>query len=198
MRCTSASEGILPVVIHTLSDMPAMPNFARQLDDIFYASSGTKSFPDAETQAQFHERWLGRYLTHYPQWFYVAVSGDRLVGYLAGCIDDPARHSRFGDIGYFSDLAAETQVYPAHLHVNVAEGQRSGGVGSRLIARYVEDLRRAGVIGVHLVTGSQQRNVVFYRRNGFVAVKHLPWRDGEVVMLGRRLDNGSGSISSCT
>ncbi len=179
----------VPVTIHTLAEMPAVPRFMRQLDDIFYSSSGTKSFSDEATQREFHTRWLGRYLEHYAKWFYVAVSGERLVGYLAGSNDDPARVSRFSDIGYFADLADETLRYPAHLHVNIAEGLRGGGVGSRLIARYVEDLRKAGVVGVHLVTGAEQRNVFFYQHNGFQLVKKLPWRDGEVVMLGLRLDN---------
>ncbi|MCH9807052.1 MAG: GNAT family N-acetyltransferase [Alphaproteobacteria bacterium] len=176
-----------PVAVCRLADMPVVSDFSRQLDDIFYASSGTKSFADEATQAEFHTRWLGRYLEHYSDWFYVAVQGGRLIGYLAGCTDDPARVPRFSDIAYFKDLADQTLLYPAHLHVNVAEGLRGAGVGARLVARYVEDLRHAGIDGVHLVTGVDQRNVIFYQRNGFEAVKRLPWRGGEVVMLARSL-----------
>lgn len=178
------------VKILRLAESPPIPDFVRQLDDIFFTSSATKSFASEAVRSAFRERWLGRYLEHDADWFYVAVCGDRLVGYLAGAIDDPAREARFADIGYFAAIAAETAQYPAHLHVNVAEGVRSGGIGSRLIASFVADLRRAGIVGVHLVTGRNSRNIPFYQRNGFSLLKVIKGETNDSVMLVRNLIEG--------
>ena len=170
-----------------LTEMSEVTDFERQLDHIFFASSATKTFADKAERQAFRERWLGRYLMHDRAWFYVALAGEKVAGYLAGSIDDPARCDRFSDIDYFPLLADKTGCYPAHLHVNVDESLRSAGLGSRLIERFLLDLRKAGVPGVHLVTGRFSRNVAFYERNGFVHVRWLKWGDGEVLMLGRLL-----------
>jgi GNAT superfamily N-acetyltransferase len=175
------------ISILKLTEMPEIKDFERQLDHIFFSSSATKTFADETVRQAFRERWLGRYLKHDQAWFYVALAGSKVAGYLAGSIDDPAQSERFSDIGYFPQLADETERYPAHLHVNVDESLRSGGLGSQLIERFLFDLRHAGVPGVHLVTGRFSRNVAFYERNGFVPVRCLDWGDGEVLMLGRLL-----------
>lgn len=58
--------------------------------------------------------------------------------------------------------------YPAHLHMNLAEGYRSGGIGSRLLSTYLEYLRENGVRGLHLGTTSHNRLAVpFYKKHGF-------------------------------
>ncbi|MBU1211389.1 MAG: GNAT family N-acetyltransferase [Alphaproteobacteria bacterium] len=170
--------------------MPPLADFADQLDEIFFTSSATQNFAGEAARSTFRERWLGRYLDHDREWFYVAVRGDRLAGYLAGAIEDPARTARFSDIDYFKVIAEETAKYPAHFHVNVAEGARSGGIGSRLIATFIADLRRAGVGGVHLVTGHNSRNIPFYLRNGFKLRKVIKGVAGDSVMLARSVLQG--------
>lgn len=57
------------------------------------------------------------------------------------------------------------RLYPAHLHMNVDAAYRRSGVGTRLLQRYCEDLRRAGIPAVHLFCGAAP--VLFYQRNGF-------------------------------
>lgn len=180
--------GGVPPIIVRLVEVPGSADLSAALDEIFFSSSATKSFASDADRRAFRERWLGRYVRDDPDWFYVVLSGGRIVGYLAGAIDDPAATGRFSDIGYFFDIAEETARYPAHLHVNIAKGYRSGGLGSRLIERFVSDLRQAGVRGVHLVTGRDSRNVPFYLKNGFEPVKIVAFGESESVMLGRRLD----------
>jgi len=180
----------LETKIVRLAEMPPMPDFAKQLDEIFFTSSASQTFAGEAARTAFRERWLGRYLDHDRDWFYVAVRGDRLAGYLAGAIDDPARAARFSDIAYFKVIAEETAKYPAHLHVNVAEGARSGGIGSRLIAAFLADLRQAGVGGVHLVTGHNSRNIPFYHRNGFSLRKVIKGEATDSVMLARNVLQG--------
>lgn len=164
-----------------------------EVEAIFYEASATKSFETDGDRRDFHERWLGRYLTHDARWFYVALAGDParadcpVAGYLAGSLDDPAATPRFSDIGYFSELAAVTARYPAHLHINLAPQFRNRGWGEKLIATFAADARAAGAPGLHVVTGRGVRNVRFYTACGFAEVASVVWRDRELVMLGRTL-----------
>lgn len=158
------------------------------IDAIFFESSGTKTFADEETRRTFRERWLGRYLTHDPQWAYVAMTADGTVaGYLVGSLDDPARSARFFDIAYFKDFAALTGEYPAHLHVNLAPQFRGAGIGAALVDAFGADAARAGASGMHVVTGTGMRNIGFYERNGFRELGRAMSNGHEVVFLGRKL-----------
>jgi GNAT superfamily N-acetyltransferase len=66
--------------------------------------------------------------------------------------------------------------YPAHLHMNLAEGYRSGGIGSKLLAAYLEYLRANGVKGLHLGTTSYNKLAVpFYKKWGFRLVSESPF-----------------------
>ncbi len=56
--------------------------------------------------------------------------------------------------------------YPAILHINLKNGHRSAGTGSRLIAAYLDYLRGEGVAGVHLSSISENGSP-FFVKNGF-------------------------------
>lgn len=168
-------------------DLSDGPQLAPQLDAIFFQSSNTKMFANEAARAGFRERWLGRYLTAYPQWFYVALKNGRIAGYLAGCLDDPAQRPLFDDIALFKTFAHLTAAYPAHLHVNLAPEYRSAGIGSMLIERFCEDARLAGAPGVHVMTGKMARNVSFYVRNGFREIAGTGDGASAVVFLAREL-----------
>jgi len=61
-----------------------------------------------------------------------------------------------------------TSLYPAHLHINVAEGWRGCGLGRRLIIACLEQLSAEGVAGVHLHTTTQNRQAIaLYQSLGF-------------------------------
>ena len=65
--------------------------------------------------------------------------------------------------------------YPAHLHMNLAEGCRSGGVGSKLLLEYFDYLRENGVKGLHLGTSTYNKLAVpFYKKWGFKLVLSQP------------------------
>lgn len=88
-----------------------------QIEAVFFAASNTQVFADERHRAAFRERWLGRYLDRYRQHFFLArAPQDRIAGYLAGCLDDPARQPLFADIGYFAALADLTQLHRASAH----------------------------------------------------------------------------------
>lgn len=75
--------------------------------------------------------------------------------------------------------------YPAHLHINVAEGHRHTGIGRRLIEAYIADLRLQGVTGVHLFCGADP--VEFYRRLNFTVLETVQYRNASIFALGQTL-----------
>lgn len=167
---------------------------ARGLDAIFFEASNVKTFASEVERRRFRERWLGRYLSDFPEWAYLALDpAGEVAGYLVGCTTDPAHDPRFNDIGYFATLATETAAYPAHLHINMRADVRGLGIGGRLIAAFVADASRAGVTGVHVITSEGARNVGFYLANGFTCVRTFGVEGKRLVMLGRALQRTSGS-----
>ncbi len=65
--------------------------------------------------------------------------------------------------------------YPAHLHMNLAAGYRSGGIGSKLLLEYFDYLRENGVKGLHLGTSTYNKLAVpFYKKWGFRHVSSHP------------------------
>lgn len=150
-----------------------------QLDTIFFEASGTKSFASEDARAAFRERWLARYLVHYPQWAYLAMTPNGTVaGYLLGALDEATG---------FDDFAAAAVQFPAHLHVNLSPAFRNRGIGAALIEAFAADAARAGAKGVHVVTSADARNVRFYERVGFHPRARTTVNDRELVFLGRRL-----------
>ena len=160
-----------------------------QIDTIFFGSSTVQHFAGDAERAAFRDRWLGRYLEHWPRNFFVACNSDRrIVGYLAGCLEDPAEQSMFADLDYVGTFADLSRSYPAHLHINLDPGWRNGGIGARLIDAFCA--HAAGrAEGVHVVTGRASRNVRFYERNGFRLLRttRSPGSDTEIAFLGRPL-----------
>src|SRR5262245_15009422 len=130
----------MPVSIHRWLSLPYRERFLPGIDAVFFEASSTQSFANDAERATFRERWLGRYLTHYPGCAYVAVAPDGdVAGYLVGSLDDPAITPLFADIGYFARFAPLTADYPAQLHVNLAPLWRGQGVGKKLVDAFLQD-----------------------------------------------------------
>lgn len=169
-----------------LSDIADQRAAIAAIDAIFFAASGVQTFADAPAKSAFRQRWLGLYLTDWPQHVHVAIGPDgALAGYLVGCPVDPARDPRFAEIGYFQTFASQCAAFPAHLHINLVPAARSQGLGGRLISAFAGDVARAGLPGLHIVTGQSARNVGFYQQQGFVLIAQAPWRTSTVVFMGR-------------
>lgn len=158
------------------------------IDAIFFEASSVRAFASEQARAAFRQRWLGLYLETWPEHVFLARDDDGMVaGYLLGCLIDPAQDHRFEDIGYFETFAAACAAYPAHLHINLAPAYRRRGIGADLIAAFAEQVRDAGVPGLHIVTSGDARNVGFYRQCGFSIIDETPWKGGAVVFMGCRL-----------
>jgi GNAT superfamily N-acetyltransferase len=175
-----------PISIRRLTELAGWSGRLAELDPIFFEASLTKSFAGEAARRAFHERWLGRFLARWPELAHVALSeAGPIVGYIVGAHADPARDPAFADIGFYRELAHLTPQYPAHLHINLAPAGRSRSIGSSLVEAFMGDARRAGVAGVHLVTGRDSRNRSFYARNGFRCAAELAWAGTPIVMLAR-------------
>jgi GNAT superfamily N-acetyltransferase len=159
------------------------------IDRIFFASAGRTTFADEAERSAFRERWLGRYLAHDCAHAFVAraTAGGAIVGYLAGCLEDPARADRFRDISYYRGFADLTARFPAHLHINLDPAWRSKGIGARLVEAFADHAARHGAPGVHVVTGAAARNVAFYQRGGFAPFREADWNGNAILLLARDL-----------
>jgi GNAT superfamily N-acetyltransferase len=168
--------------------LPHRADLVPEIEAIFFGASATTSFISDSAKAAFVDRWLGRYLIHYPEDVFLALDGGgRVQGYLAGCLNDPSGNALFADIAYFQTFQALLAPYPAHLHVNVAEGARERGIGAKLVAAFAERASAAGVPGMHVVTEQGMRNVGFYLANGFRVAGATVVGDRTLVLLGRDL-----------
>jgi GNAT superfamily N-acetyltransferase len=158
------------------------------IERIFFVSAGRTTFADDAERSAFRERWLGRYLVHDRGHVFLARDHvGAVAGYLVGCLVDPARTDRFRDITYYAGFADLTARYPAHLHINLDPAWRNQGIGGRLIAAFAEQAAGAGAEGVHVVTAAAARNVGFYRRSGFAALREAQWNGAAILFMGRDL-----------
>ncbi len=171
---------------------PEHERLIAEIEQVFFSSSAKQSFDSAEEKAQFRERWLGRYLLHFPQCALVAMDPDgHIVGYVIGSLDDPARDPLFADLTFFAAFAPLTARYPAQLHINLAEPWRGRGIGARLLTEFAELARAGGARGVHAITVRGMRNVAYYRANGFLE-RGATLVDGrELLFLARDLETRS-------
>jgi ribosomal protein S18 acetylase RimI-like enzyme len=94
---------------------------------------------------------------------------------------------------------ADLSLYPAHLHINLQAAWRGCGLGKKLIAHYVEQLRYKSVPGIHLHTTSlNEAACKLYERSGFcLLAKHTTrlWkrqvdREVENRIYGLKIEQG--------
>ncbi len=180
-----------PTSIHRLVDMEAAGHDSRRLTaqiEHIFRTSATRWPDDATAARVFQTLWLDQYIEQERELVHLALNDGSVIGYLVGCRVEPATSSRFSSLAYFQDFIAECARFPAHLHINVAPSHRGAGVGERLIEAICAQLTLQALPGVHVVTGSDQRNVGFYNRLGFLPQAVSRRGKAEVVFLGRTLD----------
>lgn len=167
-----------------------------QVEAIFFETSGRQSFDSEAARSSYRERWLGRYLTHFSDECFVALTDDgAVVGYLAGCLEDPARSPRFSDVSYFATFSHLTSSFPAHLHINLTAGRRGEGIGAKLIEAFAGHAAHAGVPGMHVVTGEGARNNRFYLACGFRQLGATDWMGNRIAFFGRPLTSAEGDTA---
>lgn len=65
--------------------------------------------------------------------------------------------------------------YPAHFHINIIREWRGRGIGRNLIERFVDQLIKANICGVHLQTTSYNKvALILYEKIGFELLFSMP------------------------
>ena len=156
-------------------------------------------FPDRELFIDL----ITRYYTDFePGSAWVAVVGDRVVGYLTGCLH-PSHRARVMALRIapaaiprvmcsarvlcyvFRNLPTWTRSlfrrgpdWPkpvAHLHINVLDGHRGANAGGELMAAFLEQARTAGMKSIRVSTRADNLKACrFFDKHGFVAVDKKP------------------------
>ena len=82
--------------------------------------------------------------------------------------------------------AADPQLYPAHLHINLEAAWRGQGLGRGLMCAYLDQLRALGLPGVHLHTTSLNKAACrLYEKVGFQLLDARPTALPAALGLGR-------------
>jgi GNAT superfamily N-acetyltransferase len=158
------------------------------VENIFFSTSRVQIFADEPARNSFKARWLDRYLNHYIDSFFIArADDDVLIGYLAGCLENPILNPLFNDLDYYRMFAPYCASYPCHLHVNVAANSRNHGVGAALIEAFAAQASNIEAPGMHIVTNEGARNIRFYERNNFRILSTSHSNGLRVVFMGRQL-----------
>ena len=174
--------------ITTLAAGAVKPDSWHAVEEIFFLSAAPRDFATPNERREFLDRWTGYYLECEPENFFLAANaGGRIAGYLTGCVDSLGAARLYHDIPYFGLFEDYFAAYPAHFHINCHPRFRNRGIGSRLVAAYLERCARDGLPGVHVITAAAARNVAFYRRCGFDVSVTRRWRGEDLMFLGARL-----------
>ena len=143
------------VKIQKADEVADFTSYLGEIDNIFFESSAKRDFCNDEEKQSFREVSLGRYVVRHRDSFFVALDdAGPAVGYLAGCLENPAKLDHFKDIAYFRYIDDICQNYPAHFHVNIAGQYRNRGLGTTLVKRFAEWATLHSVEGIQVVTSS--------------------------------------------
>lgn len=172
-----------------LSEVPqaSRQSILAQVEDIFFLSTSIKSFSSEEKRLSFFKKWCGDYLDFYPSEFFLALEGQKVLGYLSGCDNSEESLSRLNVPGHalFKDLFLR---FPAHLHINFHPDARGKGLGSKLVLNYMKVLKEQSVKGLHLITSPDAQNVSFYDRLGFDQTETRELNGMALYFMGAKLE----------
>lgn len=160
---------------------PFGPEFEAEVREIFFESSTRKDFRDHAEKEAFYQKYVGFYLSHYPDYCWVALN-DRVLGYVLGMpkTADQRLEAIQPHLAKFEDLFER---FPGHLHINCHQASRGQGVGALLVSKMIQELAQKGLPGLHIMTGAESRNRSFYQRLGF---NYEVVREG-ILFMGRPL-----------
>ena len=154
----------------------------KQVEEIFWETSARSEFATPEERQQFQQQYLDSYLSHVA---FVAIDGDQVMGYVIAHRNTLESEATWAaHLGLFKDCY---QQYPAHLHINCRAAAQGQGWGGKLLAALEHELAKLTVCGVHLITAASARNVNFYKKYGYLEVARRPWKQAELLLLGKNL-----------
>jgi ribosomal protein S18 acetylase RimI-like enzyme len=195
------------------NDIIIRPYTPKDRQDVYQIAADTAFFGQPveaflDDRSLFCDAFIAYYTGYEAEYCWVAISNDRVIGYLAGCVDTKTQRRRIITKNMASVvrkalqgryiLSSKTWHYarsmglgvlrneypkvnydkfPAHLHINVEAGKRGQGIGQRLMAAYLEQLRQLAVPGVFLdTTNLNEAACKLYERVGFQMLDSRPTR----------------------
>ena len=153
--------------------------------DIFYETSGKKNFSSNEEKSNFEFKYFRYYLEKEPRLCFCVKLDERIIGYIIGSSDTLRDKELFNHSPYL-ELFKEFYVdFPAHLHLNLTSSTRGKGVGVLLINEFIS--RILPIAGVHIITGSRERNIHFYQKCGFNYMEYSNDETKSLIFMGKKL-----------
>jgi GNAT superfamily N-acetyltransferase len=154
------------VILNFKHPLISQGDFKEQLSEIFFETSTKKEFKDSQEKDIFFWKYVGFYLSHYPEYAWLAVQEGKVLGYVLGMpfTQDP---SLFAIQPHLLAFSHEFKNYPAHLHINCHHEARGKGVGKRLVHTLLGQLKAQNIPGLHIMTGMDSENKLFYQKLGF-------------------------------
>jgi ribosomal protein S18 acetylase RimI-like enzyme len=138
---------------------------AQEIGDIFFETSTKKTFATAEEKEKFHYKYVGYYLEHYPELIWIARR-DRTLGYILGS-PQSTQPELLKIQPHLEKFKGFFTLYPAHLHINLSAASQGLGLGSKLVAKLKNELESFKIHGLHIMTGPESENRLFYQKLGF-------------------------------
>jgi GNAT superfamily N-acetyltransferase len=140
--------------------------FSVHLAEIFFETSTNKTFKDQNERDAFYWKYVGFYLSHFPEYAWLALQDEKVLGYVLGMpsTENPDLYAIQPHLKAFQE---HFKLYPAHLHVNCHVDARGQGVGKMLVQKLINQLKAQKIPGLHIMTGATSDNKNFYQKLGF-------------------------------
>jgi ribosomal protein S18 acetylase RimI-like enzyme len=157
-----------------------------EVKSIFFLCTSVKTFRDQEHKNNFFNKWCGGYIDKYPSEFNLAISDNKVLGYLSGCLNSKKNLTELSIPGapVFEDLYDS---YPAHLHINCHPISQGKGVGRFLIESFCESITEKKLSGIHLITSTDADNLGFYRKLKFTEEYTREFKGMDLHLMGRKI-----------
>jgi len=139
-----------------------------QIFEIFLSQSSYLSH-SSEEQLGYFNKWVELYHSKWPDWFFVAIQDNMVLGYVCACPNsvDALPAISFTSYHLFKDYYEKLKL---HFHINVKLGQTGSGIGSRMLQHLKMVSLQKQVENCHIITSEHEKNVEFYLKNGFTIV----------------------------
>lgn len=167
--------------------VPFEEKYLSEMREIFFESSTKKDFKDEAEKEAFFQKYLGFYLTHFPDLAYVAV-GDRVLGYVV-CAPISDGSELWKIQPHMKEFQDQLNDFPAHLHINCHHESRGMGVGSKLILEIEKQLKALKITGLHIMTGPDSPNKAFYKKLGFTHLIEQNFHGSPILFMGKPLSD---------
>jgi ribosomal protein S18 acetylase RimI-like enzyme len=177
-----------------IADLPELLRVCLETGDSGKDATHLHNLPDL-----VGDIYAAPYLLHQPEFAYVLIAEEKVVGYLLGVLDTRTFENELA-AKYWSAAKAKYQQleveitpadqellvelskqgfsnhelitkFPSHLHIDIVDSHQGAGYGKAMIAFLLAELKAAGSAGVHLhMSVSNDRARAFYKKFGFAEV----------------------------